>query len=79
MDSVGNIFICNQHNIRRISGLVTTVVGRGGSAGVSDGVGSAAMMNAPYDLVLDTVGTIFVTDSGSHRIRQILTSGMASI
>lgn len=64
------------HSIRIVStdGMVGTLAGDG-SAGVSDGVGSAARFYRPIDVAIASDGSIFVSDFGNHRIRHITPSG----
>ena len=52
-------------------GVVTTLAGSG-AAGWLDGIGTVARFSSPYLLVLDSAGTIYVADHGSHRIRVII-------
>ena len=53
------------------SGTVITLAGTG-SAGNVDGTGTAASFSSPQHLTMNTTeDTIFVTDTGNHRIRSI--------
>ncbi|MES2659069.1 MAG: choice-of-anchor Q domain-containing protein [Verrucomicrobiota bacterium] len=75
-----NLYVSDilNHCIRKLSrpvtnGLpwtVTTLVGSG-TAGFSDGTGSAAKFSAPHGLAFDSAGRLYVADSGNHRIRRI--------
>jgi len=75
-----NLYVSDilNHCVRKLSrpatnGLpwtVTTLVGSG-TAGFSDGTGSAAKFNAPHGLAFDSAGRLYVADSGNHRIRRI--------
>ncbi len=77
-DKMGNIYVCdfNKHCIRKIdtAGIVSTIAGSPGLSGFSNGIGSSARFNQPGGICLDSVGNIYVTDNGNHRIRKIDTS-----
>ena len=78
VDAAGNVYVSefNNHTIRRITpdGLVSTFVGNG-VRGFTDGLGTAAGLNEPAGLALDSTGNIFVTEWGSHRIRKVTPAG----
>lgn len=78
-DSQCNLVVADRgnHTIRRISaaGLVTTVAGSTGLAGLTDGNGSAARFQRPQDVALDADGTIWVVDTGNNRVRRITPAG----
>jgi len=77
-DSAGNTYFADTSNnrIRRIdatTGIITTIAGTG-SAGYSGdgGLATAAMINAPYGVCLDSSGSVvYVAESNGHRIRKI--------
>ena len=81
VDSAGNVYVAdsNNHRIRKISpaGVVTTLAGSG-TAGFSEGNGTAAGFNAPRSLVLDGADNVYVADSNNHRIRKISAAGLVS-
>ena len=59
--------------VRKISmghtgGAVTTLAGCG-VAGFRDGPGKLAQFNEPQGIAVTPCGTVFVADSGNHRIR----------
>jgi len=67
----------NGNNIRRIviaTGVVTTLAGStAGTAGSTDGTGTAATFRQPKGLAVDSSGTnLYVADRGNHTIRQIV-------
>lgn len=74
-DKRGNIYICDQNNNRivRVSRTGnTTVLAGSGSAGTTDGTGTAATFNKPWGLALDGAGTIlYVSDNSGHKIRKV--------
>ncbi|MFZ2492242.1 MAG: hypothetical protein WA208_12235, partial [Thermoanaerobaculia bacterium] len=76
----GNLYVTDSanHTIRRVApdGFVTTFVGKPGVSGHMDGAGSAARFSHPEGIAIDSAGTIFVADSGSHTIRTITPEGV---
>ena len=80
-DAAGNIYIADElnHRIRKIApdGTSSTLAGTG-SAGFADGNAASAQFSSPKDLAIATDGTIFVADSGNHRIRAISPAGVVS-
>ena len=78
-DSAGNVYVADSrnHTIRKISagGVVTTVAGSPGSAGTSDGTGSAARFNAPWEVAVDGASNVYVADSSNDTIRKISPAG----
>ncbi|MFZ4773744.1 MAG: LamG-like jellyroll fold domain-containing protein [Terrimicrobiaceae bacterium] len=62
----------NNHIIRAVNiagGAVSTLAGVPGTPGSLDGGG--AKFNAPYGITVDSVGNLYVTDTGNHTIRKI--------
>jgi sugar lactone lactonase YvrE len=82
VDATGNIFVADTQNdlIRRIGtdGVVTTVAGAPGAAGFADGVGSVARFDHPTALAFDSLGNLYVADTGNHAIRRIAPSHLVS-
>lgn len=77
-DAAGNLYVVDQGNntIRKLtnnSGVytVSTIAGLAGSAGSSDGLGSAALFNNPTGIAVDTLGNVYVSDTGNHTIRRL--------
>lgn len=70
----GSLFVSDLFNrrIRRIApdGSVTTIAGTG-TAGSADGPGTSATVNSVEGMVIDSGGTIFITDAGTHTVRRI--------
>ncbi len=71
IDSKGNLYLSDDHRIRKISptGDVTTIAGS--LAGYKDGNGVEAEFNLPYGLGIDPSGNVYVADVGNNRIREI--------
>ncbi len=82
IDGQNNIYVVDgsYHNIRRFSpdasgdytkGTVKTVVGTG-KAGKVDGVGTAASINTPYDVLVDEAGTeMWISDLMNFLVRRV--------
>jgi len=83
VDGSGNLFVADEKNntIRMITpgAVVTTLAGSPGVAGSSDGTGSAALFNQPFDVVVDRSGNLFVSDASNDTIRRGTPSGVPFI
>lgn len=71
-----NVYVVDNNNftIRKIviaTGVVTTLAGNSGVSGFADGTGTAAEFNYPNGITTDGAN-LFVTDTGSHTIRQVV-------
>lgn len=81
-DSAGNLYVTDfsENRVRKISGgLVSTLTGSGAAA-ETDGVGTAAALNAPIGIALNpTDGALIVTDYRGHRIRRITPDGRVTL
>jgi large repetitive protein len=75
-DTAGNVYIADRdnHRVRRIdtSGNITTVAGNGEQGFFGDGgLATAASLNTPTAVAVDTNGNIYIADSNNNRIRVI--------
>jgi DNA-binding CsgD family transcriptional regulator/sugar lactone lactonase YvrE len=74
--SDGSIYIADTGNnrVRRVSrnGVITAVAGSGKPGFSGDGrPAAAAMLNGPSGLSLGKGGSLYIADSGNHRIRKV--------
>lgn len=80
VDSLGNVFIAdaNDHRIRKIApdGTISTVAGDGFPGFSGDGgPASAARLNTPYGIAVDSAGNLYIADLGNNRVREIAADG----
>jgi sugar lactone lactonase YvrE len=74
-DKSGNVYVADSgnHQIRVIrNGRVSHLAGVAGSAGFTNGGGSTAEFDTPWDIDVTPSGVIYVADSGNHSIRKIV-------
>jgi sugar lactone lactonase YvrE len=84
LDVYGNLFIAETggNKIRKVdagSGYITTIAGTG-QAGFSgdDGMATAAALNGPSGIAIDTLGNFFIADTNNHRVRLVTRNGVIS-
>ncbi|MBI3804861.1 MAG: SMP-30/gluconolactonase/LRE family protein [Nitrospirae bacterium] len=80
VDPEGNLIVADSknHRIRKIllpQGRVTTLAGDG-QPGFIDGAGGLARFDFPTGIAIDSAGGLTIADSGNHRIRAVLPSGL---
>lgn len=79
-DGPGNIYVADEgnHRIRKItpSGVVSTLAGT--TSGFEDGPVSSAKFSDPFDVALDDLGNVYVTEIEQNRIRKISPGGVVS-
>ncbi len=80
LDTTGNLYIADtaNHRIRRINamtGIITTIAGNGtqGFSGDS-GPATAASIDSPTGLAVDSLNNLYLADTHNHRIRKIATT-----
>ncbi len=81
-DSSGNMYITDSANfrIRKVSGgSVSTYVGNGTAGFSGDGkAATAAEIDGVFGLSFDTMGNLFIADTGNNCIREVSTAGIIS-
>ena len=62
-----------------LAGMVTTFAGGGSAGGTAggraDGIGSAATFDNPYGVAVDSLGVVYVSDTGNKLVRKITPAG----
>lgn len=82
VDGSGNVYVADTSNgtIRKITpgGVVTTLAGSPGVGGLTNGTGSAARFQVPFDVAADAAGNVYVSDHGNHVVRKITSAGVVT-
>ncbi|MVM31720.1 hypothetical protein GO755_16855 [Spirosoma sp. HMF4905] len=81
LDRLGNLYIADldNHRIRKIAtdGIITTVVGNGVAGFSGDGgAATAASLNSPANVLVDSNNNLYIADQYDHRIRKVSASGI---
>lgn len=79
-DRSGNLYVADtgHHRIRKITpdGNIYTIAGNGQAAfGGDGGPAVGAQLNGPVGVAVDAAGTLYIADTGNHRIRAVDLSG----
>jgi len=79
IDEVGNVYIADRYNhtIRKLSidGTVSTLAGKAGFSGTTDGISEEARFNEPWGICAAPDGTLFIADTKNNKIRQLSIDG----
>lgn len=80
VDPSGNVYVAEaaNHRVRKIAadGTIQTIAGTGVAGFSGDGgAASAAQLNQPYGLALDSNGNLYIADLGNSRVREVLADG----
>jgi Leucine-rich repeat (LRR) protein/sugar lactone lactonase YvrE len=81
VDNQNNLYIADtdNHRIRKVdlTGTITTVAGNGIKGYSGDGdPATAAQINAPTGLEVDSTGNLYIADRNNHRIRKVDNEGI---
>lgn len=78
VDATGVVYVADRdnHAVRKLTpaGVVSTLAGDG-SPGFADGSGGNARFASPWGIALDPSGTLWVADTGNHRVRRVAQDG----
>ena len=80
VDSAGNLYISDSGNqrIREVTGgNINTIIG--GGTGGDGGAPKSAQLADPYEVALDSAGTLYVTDAANNRVRAINGSTITTV
>jgi sugar lactone lactonase YvrE len=81
-DSAGNLYVSDSDNyvIRKITaaGVVSTIAGTPGVAGLKDGAAGTAQFAWPRGIAIDSTGNLYVADQLNNAIRKITTVGQVT-
>ncbi len=58
--------------------VVSTLAGTSGLSGAANGTGTLASFNLPYRVATDSLGNLYVADTGNHVIRKITPAGVVT-
>jgi sugar lactone lactonase YvrE len=84
VDATGNVYIADAgtHRVRKVSvsGMITTIAGSGSPGFSGDGgQATSAQLRAPQRVAVGPDATVYVTDSGSLRVRAITAATIATV
>ena len=81
VDAAGNLYIADPQDqrVRKVSasGTITTLAGTGVRDYSGDGgPASAATLNAPSGVAVDSAGNVYIADPGNKRVRKVTPAGI---
>jgi uncharacterized protein (TIGR03437 family) len=82
LDPSGDIYVTSGGFVSEVqsSGAVTTIAGNGGSLyfGGDGGPATAAQLDSPSQIAVDSAGNWFISDTANNRIRMVTPAGVIS-
>lgn len=83
VDAAGNLYILDSFNVRvrrvAVNGVITTIAGNGQSAFGADGNPATQVgLQNPKGIAVDAVGTLYIAEAGSGRVRKVGADGVIS-
>lgn len=78
VDKMGNLYIADHidHRVRKVislTGVITTVAGTGvGGYSGDNGLAFMAGLTTPFDVVVDEMENLYISDTGNFRIRKVI-------
>jgi uncharacterized protein (TIGR03437 family) len=79
VDATSNVYIADTGNnrVRKVGGgTISTIAGSGtGGSGGDGGAATAAQLNAPFGVALDTAGNVYIADFSNNRVRKVAVNG----
>ena len=85
VDSSNNVYIADTHNnrIREVlasTGAINTIAGTGAAGFAGDGAAAtAALLNYPTSVAVDSAGNVYIADTHNHRIREIKSGTISTV
>jgi uncharacterized protein (TIGR03437 family) len=78
VDLNGALYIADGVRIRKVgNGKIQTVAGDGYVHAIGDGgLATDAMLSQPFAIVLNGAGSLYIADTGTQRVRQVLPTGV---
>jgi hypothetical protein len=82
IDAAGDLFIADTYNhcVRKVGsdGVIATVAGQCGHPGNAPPTGSALgpALNTPHGVAVDSMGNLYIADTGNNRIRKVTVDGL---
>jgi uncharacterized protein (TIGR03437 family) len=77
LDGAGDLYIADSDRVRFVNqGYITTAAGGGSAAPGNNGLATAARLNSPAGIALDSAGNLYIADAGDNVVREVQSSGI---